>query len=186
MSSNSIRIVVKQINSNNIEQSIVTAITNQHFCRVYQLSGTTWSEWTSLNGASASFHVYLKSPYSRAGGSWSLIPVNTILFDTHNGFNVGTYLYTVPLAGLWFFGSKIYWNSQSTADLPGLAFYYNGDATQGSFQFYYGNASNTAFNNTIMIKTSVRDVIGISYYNSSDCTIMSGVYGTCFYGFYLG
>ena len=186
MSSNSIRIVVKQINSNNIEQSIVTAITNQHFCRVYQLSGTTWSEWTSLNGASASFHVYLKSSYSRAGGSWSLIPVNTILFDTHNGFNVGTYLYTVPLAGLWFFGSKIYWNRQSMADLPGLAFYYNGDATQGSFQFYYGSASNAAFNNTIMIKTSVRDVIGISYYNSSDCTIMSGVYGTCFYGFYLG
>ena len=45
MTNNSIRIIVKAINPNNIQQTIVTAISDQNFTRVYQISSKTWSNW---------------------------------------------------------------------------------------------------------------------------------------------
>lgn len=45
MTSNSIRITVKQINTNNIIQTVETAISNQHFVRTYQIDSLTWSSW---------------------------------------------------------------------------------------------------------------------------------------------
>lgn len=49
MTSNSIRITVKQINTNNIIQTVETAISNQHFVRTYQIDSSTWSTWKSLD-----------------------------------------------------------------------------------------------------------------------------------------
>lgn len=45
MTSNSIRITVKQINTNNIIQTVETAISNQHFVRTFQIDSATWSAW---------------------------------------------------------------------------------------------------------------------------------------------
>ena len=47
MTSNSIRITVKQINTNNIIQTVETAVSNQHFVRTYQIYSSTWSAWKS-------------------------------------------------------------------------------------------------------------------------------------------
>lgn len=47
MTSNSIRITVKQINTNNIIQTVETAVSNQHFVRTYQIDPSTWSAWKS-------------------------------------------------------------------------------------------------------------------------------------------
>lgn len=49
ITSNTIRITVKQINTNNIIQTVETAVSNQHFVRTYQISTTTWSEWAGEN-----------------------------------------------------------------------------------------------------------------------------------------
>jgi hypothetical protein len=42
-----IRITVKQINTNNIIQTVEVAESNQHFVRVYRISSDTWSSWKS-------------------------------------------------------------------------------------------------------------------------------------------
>lgn len=45
MTNNSFRLVVKSINSNNIQQELITAISDQNFTRVHQFSSGNWSQW---------------------------------------------------------------------------------------------------------------------------------------------
>ena len=45
MTDNSFRLVVKRINTNNIQQELITAISDQNFTRVHQFSSGKWSDW---------------------------------------------------------------------------------------------------------------------------------------------
>ena len=73
MTSNSIRVTVKQINTNNIIQTVETAISNQHFVRTFQIDSATWSAWSISDDW---FNLTYVSTNGSTGTNLSL-PANT-------------------------------------------------------------------------------------------------------------
>lgn len=73
MTSNSIRITVKQINTNNIIQTVETAVSNQHFVRTFQIYSATWSAWSISDDW---FNLTYVSTNGSTGTTLSL-PANT-------------------------------------------------------------------------------------------------------------
>lgn len=74
MTSNSIVITVKQINTNNLIQTVETAVSNQHFVRTYNISGASWSSWSI---AGDWFKVNYVSTDGSNGTSAFSLPANT-------------------------------------------------------------------------------------------------------------
>lgn len=102
MMSNSIRITVKQININNIIQTVETAISNQHFVRVYRISADTWSEW--IGQGNVAHYLYVNNTH---GGAALSAGYNDIIYDNimaasnAGDYNTSTGVWTVPVTGWW-------------------------------------------------------------------------------------
>lgn len=138
MTSNSTRITVKQINTNNIIQTIETAISNQHFVRTFQIDTSTWSDWIGQGTVAHYVHCHLENAISLTGGS------NVIVWDTvdkisnASDFDISTGEYTVPATGWWHCVFYCYIYTPSTP-YP----YYEG-YVQNTPLRYYGT-TNTAY-----------------------------------------
>ena len=108
MTNNSICITVKQINTNNIIQTVETAVSNQHFVRTYNISSTTWSEWACIGNITH----YLMASSSQT--TLSTTGYNNIIYDTiikasnSADLNTTTGVYTIPVTGWWYFEVKVY------------------------------------------------------------------------------
>lgn len=84
---------------------------------------------------------------SGTGGTLSFTPGSYIPFNTlyttfagsnrNSGYNTGTYLYTAPVAGLYFFYTQMYLNPNSTTS--SFTWWKNGT------QLYYADAANNVF-----------------------------------------
>ena len=183
----SIRITVKQISSNNIIQSVETAVTNQSFSRTYNISDNSWSEWSSTY-ANPSFIVYLAENTNLSRNTYVLLPFDTVEKDNFNGFNTATHLYTLPLSGLWLFNLKLWCLSGLDTGTVDLYFYKNTSYTFGrcGFALYDGNFRyNLGFINSFFFYGTKGDtmggVISSSFAvnakgTSYDATSLSGVY----------
>lgn len=102
MTSNSIRITVKQININNIIQTVETAVSNQHFVRVYRISAYTWSEW--IGQGNVAHYLYVNNTNSGAAlsaGYNDIIYDNVVAASNAGDYNTSTGVWTVPVTGWW-------------------------------------------------------------------------------------
>ena len=108
MTSNSIRVTVKQINTNNVIQTVETAISNQHFFRTYQIDSSTWSDWSPMSNVG--FCIGLSSgPLSgTADSSYHKVALDTLFFNNAGG-TFASNGYKIPLKGNWLFILKCNW-----------------------------------------------------------------------------
>lgn len=121
MTSNSIRITVKQINSNNILQTVETAVSNQHFVRTYQISSTTWSEWRSHTEEGFLIYNNAGRLFVTADSSYHIVPLNTIVINTAGG-SQDSGGYKLPYTGKWFFMLEcIWWSNRAETKYCGIA-----------------------------------------------------------------
>ena len=136
LTSNSIRITVKQINANNIIQTIETAISNQHFVRTFQIDIATWSDWIGQGTIAHYVRCSLASAINLTTG------MNDIVWDTvdkisnASDFDISTGKYTVPATGWWHCVFYCYINTPSSP-FP----YYEG-YVQNTPLRYYGMTNN--------------------------------------------
>lgn len=108
MTSNTIRITVKQINTNNIIQTVETAISNQHFVRTFQINSSTWSDWIG-QGTVAHYMYVHTSQTSLTTGGYNQIIYDTITKASNNAdMNTSTGFYTIPATGWWWCGFAVY------------------------------------------------------------------------------
>lgn len=142
MTSNSIRITVKQINTNNIIQTVETAVSNQHFVRTYNISGASWSSWKSY-------------------GEW--FSINYVSSDGSSGTNSFSLSAGVETAIPWLYIGP------SSNGLATLTWTATGSKikikTAGTYMLFYNIAltSATGTNNVLFRTTSVNSHYLYSY-----------------------
>lgn len=108
MTSNTIRVTVKQINTNNIIQTVETAISNQHFVRTFQIDSATWSDWIGQGNVAHYMYVHT-SQTSLTTGGYNQIIYDTITKASNNAdMNTSTGFYTIPATGWWWCGFAVY------------------------------------------------------------------------------
>ena len=57
-----------------------------------------------------SFYAYLKpdSPFTtQKGQDWSIVPLNAVMYDSTNSFDISSHSFSVPCNGLWLFVAKV-------------------------------------------------------------------------------
>lgn len=150
MTSNCIRITVKQINTNNIIQTVETAISNQHFVRTFQIDSATWSAWEYLN------HPFFQA-VQIVGGSQSISAKTTtqLAFNAINrqnytpeagyGWNATNHNFVAPFAGRFVFNLDINLSAGTTITTKtGLVMYLyqNGSVVSNkgtNLNYWYAN-----------------------------------------------
>lgn len=107
-SNDTIRITVKQISSDNIIQTVETAVSNQRFSRTYTISTTTWSDWNG-QGNMTYYLVASVSTQTITTSATTKVLYDTIDFASNNAdFDTTTSIYTIPKAGWWMFVFNYY------------------------------------------------------------------------------
>lgn len=114
MTSNSIRITVKQINTNNIIQTVETAISNQHFVRTFQIDTSTWSDWIGQGNIAHYLQVYSDPQLYNTAGYMKFLYNNIIYCSNNADMNTSTGVYTIPATGWWVCSFHVYWSSGTT------------------------------------------------------------------------
>lgn len=121
MTSNSIRITVKQINTNNIIQTVETAISNQHFVRTFQIDTSTWSDWRSQTEEGFLIYNNAGRQFVEADSSYHIVPLNTMVINTAGG-SQDSGGYKLPYTGKWFFMLEcIWWSNRAETKYCGIA-----------------------------------------------------------------
>ena len=101
ITANGIRITVKQINSNNIIQTVETAVSNQHFVRVYRISADTWSEWIGQGTVAHYMSVAASSSIALTTGNNDIVWNTVSKISNAADYDTATGKYTVPVTGWW-------------------------------------------------------------------------------------
>ena len=108
MTSNSIRVTVKQINTNNVIQTVETAISNQHFFRTYQIDSSTWSDWSPMSNVGFCIGLSSGPLTGTADSSYHKVALDTLFFNNAGG-TFASNGYKIPLKGNWLFILKCNW-----------------------------------------------------------------------------
>ena len=64
-----------------------------------------------------SFYAYLKpdSPFTtQKGQDWSIVPLNAVMYDSTNSFDISSHSFSVPCNGLWLFVAKVWCDASMT------------------------------------------------------------------------
>ena len=125
------------------------------------------------------FSAYSNSAQTPSAGVWTLVNIDTKLFDTGTSFNTATHLFTAPIAGFYQFNAGVGFNSAPDNQLLAVGLIKN--ATSGTPNYQgptIGNASganNVAsldFSRTLQLNAN--DTIGLMAYSASGLGIVSG------------
>ena len=108
MTSNAIRVTVKQINTNNVIQTVETAISNQHFFRTYQIDSSTWSDWSPMSNVGFCIGLSSGSLTGTADSSYHKVALDTVFFNNAGG-TFASNGYKIPFKGTWLFILKCNW-----------------------------------------------------------------------------
>jgi len=113
------------------------------------------------------FWVYLSTNQSIPNITFTLVEFNTVVIDTASAFNTGTYTYTIPSSGKYYFASQIRKeNFTSNRNLSHLRI--NGttvrDFETGSGSLYGASTGSTIEN------LSINDTVTFYYYQNSGTT----------------
>ena len=108
ITANGIRITVKQINSNNIIQTVETAVSNQHFVRVYRISVDTWSDWSPMSNVGFCIGLFSGPLTGTADSSYHKVALDTLFFNNAGG-TFASNGYKLPYTGNWLFILKCNW-----------------------------------------------------------------------------
>ena len=148
MTSNSIRVTVKQINTNNIIQTVETAISNQHFVRTFQIDSSTWSDWIGQGNVAHYVYVYVSNQTITTNAYTKVLYDTVSSISNAADFDVSTSEYTIPVSGWWLFNFGYYLqgaysnppNHNSLFEIrPSFTSHYF--RTYGYFYYYVGTHS---------------------------------------------
>lgn len=134
MTSNTIRITVKQANINNIIQTVETAISNQHFVRTFQISSSTWSDWIGQGNVAHYCVASLANGVSFTTGYNNIIYNTIVSASKASDFNTSTGTYTIPVTGWWLTNAYVCIKFPTVVTKSWFEFYPNYASS-----YYYGN-----------------------------------------------
>ena len=158
-----------------------------------------------------SFYAYLKpdSPFTtQKGKDWSIVPLNAVMYDSTNSFDISSHSFSVPFNGLWLFVAKVL-NQMYNQERQGKRWLYAGININGKhvggariFCNFSSNGSlhlpNTrASSDVFPVRCNVGDKIALDFcqYNAPNAvdqisntgeTQLPECYTTALYGIYIG
>ena len=193
MTLNSIRITVKQINTNNIIQTVETAESNLHFARTYNISGASWSDWIAVGNVFGGGHyveAYRATNYTIPSTGQIVMPFDTIAYDTDNAFNTATHQYTVPISGFWYFWThRLFQYFENKNDYQSVNIYVAGQSYQLTQIQTTSNMNYTTVSGSWIGYVAKGAIVYFTAYVASTYTtwpVLMGGRPCNFVGFYLG
>ena len=158
-----------------------------------------------------SSYAYLKpdTPFTtQKGQDWSIVPLNAVMYDSTNSFDISSHSFSVPFNGLWLFVAKAL-NQMYNQERQGKRWLYAGININGKhvggariFCNFSPNGSlhlpNTrASSDVFPVRCNVGDKIALDFcqYNAPDAvdqisnigeTQLPECYTTALYGIYIG
>lgn len=140
-------------------------------------NGTNW-----VSASRAAFYAYMSAATQATNGA-TTVQADTEVFDIGSNYNNGTYTFTAPSTGIYFFGASAYFASvdfillQFVATSITVSFNYNATASQ-----------QTAQNHTALISMSAGDTCVFKAgsntpKNIQNTAFLGGTFATYFYGY---
>jgi len=182
-----IRITVKQINTNNIIQTVEVAESNQHFVRVYRISSDTWSDWNPQTNVAFCIGLSSGSLTGTADSSYHKVALDTLFFNTAKG-TFASNGYKLPYTGNWLFILKCNWWS-NVVSTKYCEIAKGSSLTQLEFGCHYfatTSQDNTTTTVTALASCNKDDEIYMAANNMTTSGGLRIIEGTRLQGIYLG
>ena len=94
-------------------------------------------------GPTIAFSAYLGTntgTTETGDGTFAVVPIDTVLFDTNSAFNTGTFSYIIPATGIYQFTSSIYFYRLAGANTVTLCYFsINGTPTPRMYELNFEN-----------------------------------------------
>jgi len=140
------------------------------------------------------FRAYLGTAADTTFTINTILPFNTTAYNRGNNFNTSTYLFTAPIAGIYYFHAFTYGTSSGGAATMAIKFYVNGSVVSNSGQngdvnigTGAGQVSIAPISGSTTLNLAAGDTVGCyctAYNNTSIFRVYTGQ--SCFEGWLLG
>lgn len=176
--------IVRYITGNYWQQEIINN-ENKRWTRQYQISGTTWGEWSPISSTTY-FYIQKTNAQVLTQSALNTIQFNVATQDPASGFDAATYSYIVPATGKWFVYANLMFNNPSASQVScGISV--NGSMLLVKILAQPANGGNQTVGVCGIVHANVGNKITASSWGySSNNTLDAANYGNYLGGFWIG